>query len=256
MDEAGQKLRQARERLNLKIREVEEASKKIAEKHGRDDFTVVASRLSEIENKGLTPSLHKLYSLCAIYRLDFEEVLGWYDISFSSMLADGQFLPMPRTHPVRSVPWKDGTVLCPITLEPGFDPTRTTYLTRAISRWGKVPLLLLDHVDPGASQRYGFIGTEDWFMYPVLQPGTFVVLDEGKRKIASSGWSTEQERPIYFLEHRTGYFCCWCAQERDQITLIPHPASRCTPILFAADEVDVIGQVVALAMHFDERRRP
>jgi len=255
MDEAGQKLRQARERLNLKIREVEEASRKIAEKHGRDDYSIVASRLSEIENKGLIPSLHKLYSLCAIYRLDFEEVLGWYGISLSSMLSDGQFAPLTRTHAVRSAPWKFGSVQFPITLDPGFDPTRTTYLTRAISHWGKVPLLLLEAADPSASQRYAFIGTEDWFMYPLLQPGTFVVLDETRRKVAAASWSTELERPIYFLEHRTGYFCCWCVQDRDRITLMPHPASGCAPLVFSMDEVDVVGQVVALAMRFDERRR-
>ncbi len=255
MDEAGQRLRQARERLNLKTREVEEASKKIAEKHGKDEYAVVGSRLSDIENKGLTPSLHKLYSLCAIYRLDFEEVLGWYGISLADMLADGQFAPTTRTHPIRSVPWKDGSVLCPITLEPGFDPTQTTYLTRIISRWGKVPLLLLDKADPTANQRYAFIGTEDWFMSPLLQPGTFVVLDETKRKISNSGWNTELERPIYFLEHRSGYYCCWCVQDRDRITLMPHPASGSAPLVFPSDEVDVIGQVVAVAMRFDEKRR-
>ena len=255
MDEAGQKLRQARERLNLKTREVEEASRKIAEKHGRDDYSVVTSRLSDIENRGVIPSLHKLYSLCAIYRLDFEEVLGWYGISLSSILSDGQFVSTTRTHPVRSVPWKDGSVLYPITLEPGFDPSQTNYLTRAISLWGKVPLLLLEAADPAAGQRYAFIGTEDWFMYPLLQPGTFVVLDETKRKVATGGWNTELERPIYFLEHRTGYFCCWCVLDRDRITLMPHPASGCAPLVFAVDEVDVIGQVVALAMRLDERRR-
>ncbi|HTP88547.1 MAG TPA: helix-turn-helix transcriptional regulator [Bryobacteraceae bacterium] len=258
MDEPGLKLRQARERLNLKIREVEEASRKIAEKHGRDEYAVVASRLSEIENRGLTPSLHKLYSLCSIYRLDFEEVLGWYGISLASMVSDGQFAQVTRTHPVRSVPWKNGTVLFPITLEPGFDPTHTTYLTRSISRWGKVPLLLLDHVDPEANQRYAFIGTEDWFMYPLLQPGTFIVLDETKRRIVNSGWTTELERPIYFIELRSGYYCCWCSQDRDRITLIPHPASGCAPVVFSMAEVDIHGQVVAYATRFDEghRRRP
>lgn len=255
MDEAGQRLRRARERLNLKTREVEEASRKIAEKHGQDDYSVVASRLSEIENKGLIPSLHRLYSLCTIYRLDFEEVLGWYGISLASMLSDGQFVPMTRTHLVSSSPWKDGSVLYPITLEPGFDATQTSYLTRAIARWGKVPLLLLDAADPNANQRYAFIGTEDWFMYPLLLPGTFVVLDETRRKVVSTGWGTELERPIYFLEHRTGYHCSWCVQERDRITLMPHPASGCAPLSFGLDEVDIIGQVSAAAMRFDERHR-
>jgi hypothetical protein len=165
---------------------------------------------------------------------------------------------MTRTHLVSCAPWKDGSVLCPITLEPGFDPIRTTYLTRVISRWGKVPLLLLDTADPTANQRYAFIGTEDFFMHPLLHPGTFVVLDETKRKVVSTGWHTESDRPIYFLEHRRGYYCCWCVQERDRITLMPHPASGCAPLMFAMDEVDIIGQVVALAMRLDDhhRRRP
>jgi hypothetical protein len=199
--------------------------------------------------------MHKLYSLCSIYRLDFEEVLGWYGIPLSSMIADGQFAPLSRTHPVRSVPWKDGTVQCPITLDPGFDPTQTTYLTQVISRWGKVPLLLLDNIDPGASQRYAFIGTEDWFMYPLLQPGTFLLLDETKRKIAPPGWATEWERPIYFVELRSGYYCCWCSQDRDHITLIPHPTSGCAPLVFPVQEVDVLGQVVGVAMRLEDRRR-
>jgi len=49
------------------------------------------------------------------------------------------------------------------------------------------------------SHRYAYIGTEDWSMYPLIQPGSLVVVDETRRKIANSGWSHESERPIYFL---------------------------------------------------------
>jgi len=255
MDDAGQKLKQARERLSLKFRDVQDASQKIAEKYGNDDYSISVSRLFDIENKKLIPTIYKLYSICAIYRLDFEEVLSWYGIQLSAMIADGRFVPIPKTHPVRTRPGQLGNVLFPLNLDPGFDPRHTSYLTRLIQRWGKVPLLLLDCIDPSLNHRYAFIGTEDWFMYPLLQPGTFIMLDESRRKIAASGWTTEFERPIYFFEHRSGYFCSWCVREKERFILIPHPASGCTPLTFAMDEVDILGQVIGLATRLDLARR-
>src|SRR5271155_665141 len=98
----------------------------------------------------------------------------------------------------------------------GIDLKRTTYLSRMIQRWGKLPLMLLDSVDL-KDHRYGFIGTEDWFMYPLLQPGSLVMLDETRRKVVNSGWGNEFDRPIYFLEHRQGYACGWCYQTDDRL---------------------------------------
>ncbi len=65
---AGSNLRSLRERLGLTMREVESASARIAERHGNDEFTVSPSRLSDIETKGLVPSIFRLYSLAIIYR--------------------------------------------------------------------------------------------------------------------------------------------------------------------------------------------
>src|SRR5215831_5566218 len=79
-EDAGQRLRRVRERLNLRVRDVEQASLRIADKYKNDDFAVLINRISEIENRGLVPTLYKLYSLSAIYRLDFQEILGWYGI--------------------------------------------------------------------------------------------------------------------------------------------------------------------------------
>ena len=50
MEEAGQKLKRARERLNLRYRDVEEASNQIAARHNNDEFVIALSRLSDIEN--------------------------------------------------------------------------------------------------------------------------------------------------------------------------------------------------------------
>src|SRR5277367_259190 len=88
MEEAGQKLKRIRERLRLKFRDVEEASARIAAANHNDEFTVALSRLADIENKGTMPSMYRLYSLCAIYRLDMSEVLGWYGVFLLTLSAD------------------------------------------------------------------------------------------------------------------------------------------------------------------------
>ncbi|MCS7314724.1 MAG: helix-turn-helix transcriptional regulator [Bryobacterales bacterium] len=255
MQEAGQKLRRARERLNLRYRDVEEASLRIAERHKNDEFIIALSRLSDIENKGTVPTIFRLYSLCTIYRLDIHEVMEWYGVDISQMPADAMSLQIERTHTVNFNTDGHGEVQLPLSLDPGLDWRRTTYLSRMIQRWGKLPLMLLNGLDL-KNHRYGFIGTEDWTMYPLLQPGSFVLIDETRRKIVNTGWTNEFERPIYFLEHRNGFACGWCTLSEGRLVLQPHPASLCHPEVYGfPDEVEVIGQVTGVAMRLDQARR-
>jgi transcriptional regulator with XRE-family HTH domain len=260
MEDPGQKLRRIRERLNLRVRDVELASLKIADKYHNDDFAVLINRISEIENRNLVPTIHKLYSLCAIYRLDFQEVLEWYGITLGALASDAASVDVPQTHMLSfggrtAQSTVSGGVLLPLALDPGFDPRRTTYLTRMVQRWGKVPLLFLESLDL-KEQRYALVGTEDWFMSPLLQPGTFVSIDETQRKIANSGWNNEFERPIYFFEHRQGFACGWASLTGDQLILISHPLSACSPQVYKyPTDIDLIGQVSGIAMRLDHARR-
>ncbi|MBI1786288.1 MAG: helix-turn-helix transcriptional regulator [Acidobacteria bacterium] len=250
--QAGQRLKQERERLNLTTRDVEEASRTIAHRHGNDDFNVGLSRLSEIENKGAVPSIFRLYSLCAIYRLDVADVLTWYGVSGAALAADAAAIGIERTHMIRFKASTEADVQLPLALDPGMDLTRTTYLSRLIQRWGHIPLALLSGIEL-KRHRYGFIGTDDWAMHPILPPGSLVLIDETQTKIAESGWHTEHERPIYFLEHRNGYECRWCSVVRNRLVLQPHPSSLCPPLSFVyPDEIDVIGQVIGVAMQLDQ----
>jgi len=257
MEEAGEKLKRVRERLRLKYREVEEFSNRIANVRGNDEYAVALSRLADIENKGTLPSVYRLYSLCAIYKLELSEVLSWYGVVLANMPADSALADVPATH-LANMRSDEGEAQLPVSLDPGLDVTRTLFLSRFIQRWGKLPLLFLNHLDL-KNQRYGLIGTEDWSMYPILAPGAIVVIDETRRRIVNSGWNNEFERPIYFLEHRAGYACCWCTLRDKQLSLQPHPASACNAETFEyPEEIEVIGQVTGVAMTIDpaERRRP
>jgi transcriptional regulator with XRE-family HTH domain len=257
MEDAGQKLKQVRERLGLTYREVEEYSARIAEVRNSEEFAIALSRLSDIENKRTVPSVFRLYSLCVIYRLDFHEVLGWYGVSLENQPADAAILPLARTHRVGFQPIETGEVQVPIALDPGVDPTRTVFLSRFIQKWGKLPLMLLNRVDL-RDHAYGYIGTDDWSMHPIIPPGSLVVIDQTRRRIFNSGWTSEFERPIYFLEHRDGYICSWCTQRGSQIILQPHPSSLKEPTIYQHPrEIEVIGQVTFVATTLDPtvRRR-
>ena len=76
---------------------MESASVRIAERHGNDEFAVSPSRLSDIETKGLVPSIFRLYSLAVIYRSDLREMLAWYGMDLSLSAADLD-LNLPPNH--------------------------------------------------------------------------------------------------------------------------------------------------------------
>jgi transcriptional regulator with XRE-family HTH domain len=252
MERPGEKLKRVRERLKLTYRDVEKASQQLARRRANDEFAIALSRLADIENKGTVPTIFRLYSLCAIYRLHLEEVLGWYGVPIELLPAESLLTPLNETHAVEFPPAARFTVPQPADAE--IDLNSTTFLSHVIRRWGKTGLSLLNGWDLGR-HRYGFIGLEDWSMYPVLHPGSLVLIDEGKRRIATDGWTHEMDRPIYFLEHRGGYRCGWCTAYEDRILVQPHPSSQQKPGWYAVGEIDVIGQVTGVAMLLEQSKR-
>ncbi len=100
MERPGEKLRQSRERLHLTYRDVVEASQKIARRRDSDEFAIALSRLADIENKGTLPTVYRLYTLCAIYRLDWKEVLRWYGVPIELLTSDGLQISHDETHAV------------------------------------------------------------------------------------------------------------------------------------------------------------
>ena len=257
MEEPGRKLRRTRERLGLRYRDVEEASQVVARRRGSDEFVICLSRLADIENKGTVPSLYRIYSLCAIYRLDFTSVLHWYGIDLGTLATDATSVALKETHPVDLRPNELAQVSFPIELNDAIDLRHTVYLSRHIHRWGKLPLALINAMDV-RKQCYAFVGTEDWSMYPVIAPGSFIQIDESKKQTSNEGWSNEAERPIYFIEHRTGYRCGWCSRRDGRLIVQSHSTSQVLPEIFKfPGEAEIVGQVVGVAMRLDlgKRRR-
>src|SRR5438045_6747585 len=71
-------LRDLRARLGITTRDVAELSQKIAETQGNPEFQISNAWLTQIENSNSVPSIFKLYSLSAIYRLKFTDLLRLY----------------------------------------------------------------------------------------------------------------------------------------------------------------------------------
>jgi hypothetical protein len=101
-----------------------------------------------------------------------------------------------------------------------FDPEITTDIQSLLIGLSSVPLgNLIGSIRPG--YRYGYIGKKDRMMYPLITPGAIVQIDEQRKHIARGPWHYESERPIYFLEMRTGFACCWCAVEDGHFATAP-----------------------------------
>jgi transcriptional regulator with XRE-family HTH domain len=248
---AGQQLRVTREQLGLTMREVESASMRIAAKHGNDEYTVSPSRLSDIETKGLLPSIYRFYSLAIIYRRDLREVLAWYGIDLNLSAADFQLSTPPKSHVSQTLQAADA-VQMPVRLDPAFNLKVTSNLSRMVEAWGLVPLVYLAQF---FSDRYtyAYVGTEDFTMYPLLPPGTFLQVDETKTKVIQGVWRSEYERPIYVVETRAGHVCCWCTLKGDQLVLQPHPLSPVAiRVMKHPQEAEIVGQVVGIALKIGE----
>ena len=243
----GTCLRQVRERLGLTYRDVEQSSFELASKHGRSEFVIRISRLADIENGGVTPTLHKLYTLCALYQLDVFEVCQWYQIPLDEHLRDGFAWGAKKTH-LGAAPYR---LRLPLKFDPACDPRRTTSLTRMVESWREFEGAIVD----GPKHRYGFVGTEDCWMDPLVRPGSLVLVDPSQRAIEAGPFRNEFERPIYFVDIRSGYRCSWCTRDGDRLVLHPYGLSARAPQFYQwPDEIEVVGRVAGVAMRLPERR--
>ena len=246
----GQNLRLLREKLGLTMRDIETASEKIARARSNEEYLIPISRLSDFETKGVIPSIYRLYSLAIIYRKDFRELLAWYGVDLNAPIQDLELSSPPNSH-LSSALANTHSVHIPVRLDPAFDPRKTLNFGRMVEQWGIVPLAYLEQFSK-VDYTYGYVGSEDLTMYPILPPGSFIQVDENRNKVMEGGWRSEYERPIYFVETRESYICCWCTQGREDLILQSHPLSPVQPKVVRSSQAEVIGQVVGVAMRLGE----
>jgi transcriptional regulator with XRE-family HTH domain len=245
----GEQLKEIRNRLGVTTREVEELSRKIALQSGNEEFSISNAWLTQVENGNSVPSIYKIFSLSAIYRTRFSDVLRIFNVDTDDIARYQVDLPRQNTGLVTlELPDPKTSVRFPIRFDRGFSLERTSLISRMVEVWGEVPISLIQKLDVRHCQ-YGYIGLDDFTMDPILRPGSFVQIDADLNRVQPSAWRTEFDRPIYFVELRDGYACSWCEVGESQITLLPHPLSGRPVRRFRyPDDAEIVGQVAAVAM--------
>lgn len=216
MEHIGTQLRAYRVRLGLTLREVGERSDQLAQQWGHSGYRISHSWLNRIETMDRGLSATKLLALAYIYSLSMEQVLalcpGTTDSAAQldqvaesnvTMLLDGGAL---EQHARIWLPDKLST-------EPA--PEETTLLP---PEYGGLP----------SHYRRCVIGLKDRTMEPMICSGAKVLIDTQRRAIAKrKQWTSEYDRPIYFLLTRLGYHCGFCELDKKEqwLRLVPHSLS-------------------------------
>src|SRR5258708_13460682 len=213
------------------MRDIETASEEIARVRGNEEYSISISRLSDFETKGVIPSVYRFYSLGVVYRKDFRDLLAWYGVDLNVPVSEYAIAVPPRSHLASALAGTQ-SVEMPVRIDPAFVPRRTLNFGRMIEQWGTVPMAYLAQFSK-VDFTYGYIGSEDLTMYPILPPGSFIQVDGSRDKVLGGGWGSEYERPIYFVETRDAHICCWCTLTREEIILHPHPLSPPPPRVLA-----------------------
>lgn len=202
---AGQMLKSLRHRRNITVREVEQASRRIADIKGDKRFCISNGWLAQLENGDSEPSMWKLFSLSIIYHANLLDLLRLYNIDVDE---------------------KE-------TYEPVADPS-LTQLIHHNGNGSSEPQIIYSH-----------LGLSDFTMYPMIRPGALLKIDTSQNKLVTNAWSNEYERPIYFIELRGGYACGWCELQGNQLLIIPHHSPFASVRWFQYPrEAEIVGRVV------------
>ena len=221
-------LKSLRKRRNITVREVEQASRRIADAKGDRQFYISNGWLARLENDDSEPSMWKLFSLSVIYHADLLYLLRLYNIDVDE---------------------KEKYELV-------VDP----YVTQLIPHNGNgdkssesphhssTGLNIAHSADGDAAARHlihGHLGLADFTMYPMIRPGALLKIDTSQNKLVTRTWSSEYERPIYFIELRGAYACGWCELQGNQLLIIPHHSPFASVRRFHYPrEAEIVGRVV------------
>ena len=229
---AGSKLKSLRNRCNVTVRQVEQASGRIAEAKGDKRFRISNGWLAQLENGISEPSICKLFTLSVIYHADFRELARIYDVDLDEI---EKYESIANPHVTQ--------------LRPDIDDESQSN-SRPLAQAATV---LVAHLTPANNAkredkrnlRSGYVGLADYTMYPLIRPGALVDIDISQNRLQTAAWHNQFERPIFFIELRAGYACGWCELQDNQLLIIPHHSSPATVRRFMHPrEAEIVGRVV------------
>ncbi len=243
--EWGQRLRAERERLGLSLRDVETLSHSIAERRQSSDYQIARTSLADIENGKVAPSLHRLYTLSVIYGRDYDRLAITCGVPVGEALTEHQTLRLPHTYLIGPAPEAyKAKMQVAAKLREKLRAERTNLVPKMIETWDEVPLVL--QLMGGSDPLYGYVGMDDYTLYPFVRPGAFVRIDPRQKRIPAH-WHGDHDRPIYFVELREHYVCTWCEMLDGRLILVPSQQSkrRIQQLRYPA-EATIVGRVTGI----------
>jgi transcriptional regulator with XRE-family HTH domain len=235
---AGQKLKTLRNRRNITVREVEQASRRIADAKGDKRFCISNGWLAQLENGVSEPSICKLFSLSVIYHANFLDLVGLYNVDVDDK---EKYEPVANPYLTQLLSHKTdgGGNLLSIS-----NPNEI--LMTSLAHGGEEM-----HPQPNGNGNHapqlihGYLGLTDFTMYPMIRPGASLKIDTNQNKLAAVAWRSEYERPIFFIELHDAYACGWCELQANQLLIIPHHSSPASVRRFIYPrEAEIVGRVV------------
>lgn len=238
---AGQKLKSLRNRRNITVREVEQASRRIADAKGDKRFCISNGWLAQLENGDSQPSICKLFSLSVIYHANLLDLLLLYNIDVNEK---EKYEPVANPYLTQLLS-QNGNGHAPSGISGSHDQSMTG-LNVSQPRNG----------EDGANHiLYAHLGLGDFTMYPMIRPGALLKIDTSQNKLVTSARRNEYERPIYFIELRDAYACGWCELQGNQLLIIPHHSSPEIVRRFTYPrEAEIVGRVVGYSTNCEDVR--
>jgi len=240
--ESGKIIRGLREERFLRPTDIERMSRAIADARGSSDFYVPHSTLADIES-GAVPSIYKLFSLAACFRVPLDELMLAYGIH-AGEVTDLAPKPGSKSLQLQSLGTKEPNFSFRLNFDRAVDLQQTTLLGMQPEDLALLPFALRGRAEL-KQFRYAVIGYRDTSMGAVLPPGALVEVDINQNRIEVFNWLTLQERPIYLVWHPEGHSCCWCQLDGKELLIVPHPQSHYPIRRFKMPgEATVVGRIV------------
>src|SRR5262249_14871211 len=205
----GQQLRAERARAGMSTRAVPALSQRIAREKNNQEYYISHAWLTDAENGKFAPTIFKLYSLSIIYDCNWVDMMAFFGINYRDVAREQRLVRLPHTHLLGSGLELPGQkIVVPVDLRKDVELARTNLLSRMFEAYAQIPVELLQPLDPERCL-CGYVGLEDYTLDPIIRPGSVVAIDVRQNKVRMGSWRNVTDRPIYFVELRDGFGCCW-----------------------------------------------
>jgi hypothetical protein len=233
--------------LGLGYKDVVSESERLARVHNNSDMRIGKSTLADIISGSIrqpgTAKLDSLRIILNLSRADMDAALGLQpERRFAEQLEMGR----ARTHevPIDAVT-SHRRIRIPI-LSNDADLKITHLFESSVKQWANIEVEYLSAFY-SPDLMYVVVGEEDANAFPLVPPGSRLLVNKLLNKVLPAGNLSFYERELFYVLTPHGFTCVYAeVVSREKIVLIPHPESGNFREEFKRDEVTIIGQVVGV----------